>query len=373
MSRIIFVSVAILVLIFMNTYAYQRFIARLELLNIYKRLLKWLMILMTLCEIGYTLMLQSDTLNLTLYTLFSSFVGVSFMLFCVALIYDIFHTPLHKIPFDASRRLMLKMLLDVVMLGLAFSYILRGFINGKKAPVLNEVEIFIEGLSKEFVMVQISDVHVGKTLGKDFLAGVVDEINKNDADLVVITGDLADVKASQAGGMLESLSQINARFGTYFVPGNHEYFYGVKDMMEYLEYLGVNVLFNRSMLIDDSFYLAGVGDLAGRRFKMFEPDLKKALAQTKDSLPTILLSHQPKIAKELKNERVDLVVSGHTHGGQIFPFGLLVLLDQPYLSGLYQHSPKTQIFVSNGVGYWGPPVRVLAQSEIVKIRLKPKP
>jgi len=97
--------------------------------------------------------------------------------------------------------------------------------------------------------------------------------------------------------------------------------------------------------------------------------LKKALLHVEPELPTVLLSHQPKITKELKGEKIDLILSGHTHGGQIFPFGLLVLLDQPYLSGLYKHSEKTQIFVSSGAGYWGPPIRVLAPSEIVKIRL----
>ena len=102
---------------------------------------------------------------------------------------------------------------------------------------------------------------------------------------------------------------------------------------------------------------------------LLEPDLKKALLHVKTDLPTVLLAHQPKIMNELKDEKIDLVISGHTHGGQIFPFGLLVLLDQPYLSGLYQHSKDTQIFVSNGAGYWGPPIRVLAPSEIVKIRL----
>ena len=147
--------------------------------------------------------------------------------------------------------------------------------------------------------------------------------------------------------------------------------YGVEDICEHLRSLHVRVLENESVVIDKVINLAGITDLIGRRFAILEPDLPKALLQTDSNLPTVLLAHQPKITKELKNEKIDLILSGHTHGGQIFPFGLLVLLDQPYLSGLYQHSENTQIFVSNGAGYWGPPIRVLAPSEIVKIRLSP--
>jgi hypothetical protein len=160
--------------------------------------------------------------------------------------------------------------------------------------------------------------------------------------------------------------------GVYYVPGNHEYFYGVHKIMEYVRTLGVHVLSNRSIVINHTINLAGVMDMSGKRFDFEPPDLKRALLHVKPELPTILLSHQPKIVKEMTDEKIDLILSGHTHGGQIFPFGLLVLLDQPYLSGLYQHSKHTQVFVSNGAGFWGPAVRIMAPSEIVKINLKVK-
>lgn len=372
MFRISFALAAIAVLSLINFYTYQRFFKRLELFKKFQTPLKWLMIAMTLCEVFYFLVLRLDNLDPLLYMLFSAMIGISFMLFCVAIIYDLLHIPYAKIPYEHSRRLFLKTVLDVSMLIVAFSYMAKGFFNGTKPPIIKEVDIFIEGLSQELSIVQISDVHIGKTLGKDFMDEIVRQVNRLDADIVVITGDLVDMPVEQIGDKLDALRDIQSSVGVFFVPGNHEYFYGVHTIMEYLEFLGVRVLCNSSVNIGNVLNLAGVSDMMGKRFDFLPPDVTSALLHVKPELPTILLSHQPKIVKELKNEKIDLILSGHTHGGQIFPFGLLVLFDQPYLSGLYQHSSKTQVFVSNGAGYWGPAVRVMAPSEIVKISLKAK-
>lgn len=305
------------------------------------------------------------------YYVFSSLVGISFMLFCISIVYDLFHLPIKKIPFDASRRLALKTFLDITMLVLACSYMLKGFFNGFKPPVVNEIYIKIKGLKEDLSIVQISDVHIGKSLGYEFMQDIVKQINELNPDLVVITGDLVDLKVKDIGYKLDSLKKIESRYGVYFVSGNHEYFHGIKEISEFLKTLGVNVLQNESVVIDGRINLAGINDLMGERMGILKPDIKKTLISVNQSLPTVLLSHQPKIVKKLKNEKIDLILSGHTHGGQIFPFGLLVLLDQPYLKGLYQHSKDTQVFVSSGTGYWGPPIRILAQSEIVKVHLKP--
>lgn len=330
------------------------------------------MVLMTLCEIFYFLVLRLDYLDPKLYALFSSMIGVSFMLFCVALIYDLVHIPYSKIPYEHSRRMFIKTVFDITMLVLALSYMLKGFLNGMKPPQIHEVDVFIEGLSQEVSIVQISDVHIGKTLGKSFMDDIVARVNRLDADLVVITGDLIDMPVDQIGDKLDALRNIQSSAGVFFVPGNHEYFYGVEEIMGYLDFLGVHVLANKALNIGNVINLAGVTDMIGKRFDVLPPDLPKALLHVRPELPTILLSHQPKIVREIKDEKIDLILSGHTHGGQIFPFGLLVLLDQPYLSGLYQHNARTQVFVSNGAGYWGPAVRVMAPSEIVKINLKAK-
>ncbi len=372
MFRLSFAFAAIAVLSLINFYSYKRFLKRLDLFFKIQGVIKWAMIVITLCEICYFLVLRLDNLDPILYTLFSAMIGVSFMLFCVALLYDLFHIPYAKIPHDYSRRLFIKMVFDVTMLILALSYITKGFLNGMKAPRIKEVDVFIDGLESELSIVQITDVHIGKTLGKSFMDDVVKQVNALDADMVVITGDLIDMPVNQIGDKLDSLRTIQSRLGVYYVPGNHEYFYGVHKIMEHVHTLGVHILSNRSMVINHTINLAGVMDMSGKRFDFEPPDLKRALLHVKPELPTILLSHQPKIVKEMSGEKIDLILSGHTHGGQIFPFGLLVLLDQPYLSGLYQHSKHTQVFVSNGAGFWGPAVRIMAPSEIVKINLKVK-
>jgi hypothetical protein len=369
--RIIFAIVATLVLTGINVYAYRRFLSKLDFLKRYKTFVKWSMVLIVICEMLFFLTLRSGSMESTLFTIFSSLIGISFMLFCISLVYDLFHIPLSKVPFDKSRRLMLKTILDVTMLILAFSYMIKGFYNGFKKPVIKEVEIKIKGLKKELNLVQISDVHIGKSLGKEFMDLIVKDINTLDADIVVITGDLVDLHVDEIEDKLDSLKEIKSRYGVYFVSGNHEYFHGVEAICEHLKSLHVKVLTNESLVINNQINLVGITDLMGRRMGILEPDLQKALLHVDTDLPTILLAHQPKITKELKDEKIDLILSGHTHAGQIFPFGLLVLLDQPYLSGLYQHSKKTQIFVSSGTGYWGPPIRVMAPSEIVNMRLTP--
>ncbi|MDD2384173.1 MAG: metallophosphoesterase [Sulfurospirillaceae bacterium] len=372
MFRLSFALVAVIVLSLINTYSYIRFLKRLDIFVRYRKFLKWLMVFISLCEIGYFLVLRLDYLNTSLYSLFSALIGVSFMLFCISILYDLVHIPYSRIPFEHSRRMMIKTVLDITMLVFAFSYILKGFYDGAKAPRHKEVDVFIKGLSRELRIVQISDVHLGKTLGKDFLDALIVRVNKMDADIVVITGDLVDMPVANIGDTLDGLRDLQSRFGVFFVPGNHEYFYGVTAIMERLEDLGVNILLNRSMVIDDTINLVGLADMMGKRFDFLPPDLPKAFLHVTPELPTILLSHQPKIVKELTTEKIDLILSGHTHGGQIFPFGLLVLLDQPYLSGLYHHSAQTQVFVTNGAGYWGPAIRVNAPSEIVTINLKAK-
>jgi len=160
---------------------------------------------------------------------------------------------------------MLKTILDVTMLVLAFSYVIKGFFNGFKKPIIKEVEIKIKGLKKELSIVQISDVHIGRSLGKKFFDDIVEQINTLNADIVVITGDLVDLHVDDIGDKLDSIKDIKSRHGTYFVSRNHEYFHGVEAICKYLESLHVKVLTNKSIVINNQINLAGITDLMGRQ------------------------------------------------------------------------------------------------------------
>jgi predicted MPP superfamily phosphohydrolase len=154
------------------------------------------------------------------------------------------------------------------------------------------------------------------------------------------------------------------------VAGNHEYFHGIESVLSSIRTYGVIPLANSAVRIgseESYFNLVGLNDIAGLRFDLLPPDADAAYQGVDQSRPTIVLSHQPKSISLVADKRCDLMLSGHTHGGQIFPFGLLVKMAQPYIAGLHEFQQGKQIFVSRGTGYWGPPLRVLAPSEISRI------
>ena len=181
-----------------------------------------------------------------------------------------------------------------------------------------------------------------------------------------------DTKLAFAKAALDELKNLNSKFGTYFIVGNHEYFHGVKPIIDYVNSLGIKTLENENVYIgpkDNGFYLCGVYDRFGNRYGAYKPDINKALENT-NTHPTVLLAHQPKFIEEIENTvGIDLILCGHTHGGQIFPFNFLVKLQQPYVRGLNTHNEFTQVYVNKGTGFWGPPMRLGASSEITFLKL----
>jgi uncharacterized protein len=224
-------------------------------------------------------------------------------------------------------------------------------------------------------IVQITDLHVGGTIGRSFVEHVVRASNALAPDLVAITGDLVDGTVERLRDTVAPLGELRARHGVFFVTGNHEYYSGVGPWAAELGRLGIRVLRNERVTIgggDDAFDLAGVDDWSsGRRQGQGQgagPDLRKALAGRDPARAVVLLAHQPKAVLEAAEHGVDLQLSGHTHGGQIWPFGLLVMLQQPYVAGLHRHG-DTFIYVSSGTGYWGPPMRLGTRAELTRITL----
>lgn len=191
--------------------------------------------------------------------------------------------------------------------------------------------------------------------------------------MVVITGDLVDTKLEFAKPALDELRNIKTLYGTYFIVGNHEYFHGVAPIISYVNSLGIKTLENETVYIgekDFGFNLAGVYDRFGFKYGSYIPDIDETLKNC-DNSPIVLLAHQPKYLKDLVDTKnIDLVLCGHTHGGQIFPFNFLVKLEQPYVKGLHQHNETTQVYVNKGTGFWGPPMRLGASSEISILNLK---
>jgi len=222
----------------------------------------------------------------------------------------------------------------------------------------------LDGLS----IAQLSDVHIGASLGERFLRGVVEKTNALRPDVIVITGDLVDGSVAQLERHVAPLAHLRARYGVYFVTGNHEFYSGADAWCAHLDRLQMTVLRNRFVWVGDPaggarIQLAGIDDytrtggteVAARLGSRLDPDLE-----------TVLLAHQPRSVDDARALGAGLQLAGHTHGGQIYPFTEIVRLTTPYVAGLYRHDPLTQIYVSRGTGFWGPPMRLLAPAEITR-------
>ena len=365
MSKIFFVVSGVLIIAFINYYGYRRFLSQTSFLQ-HLKWLKYAIILLFMLELIFLFGFRYLNLDGYMYQFLASLLGVSFIIFAIALVYDIVHLPLKKF---GKNGVLVKLFFDFAMLIVLISCITLALKNGLMPPVVTQVDINL-GLKKPLTLVQLSDVHIGQGLKGEFLNRVVRQVNELNPDIVVITGDFVDDKLENIKDDLSEILNLKSKYGIYYVSGNHEFIHGVEQINDYLQTLGIVVLDNKNIKVD-GINLVGVNDLSAVRFGGEIADLNIALEGIDKNLPTILLAHQPKFATLVEERHeIDLILSGHTHGGQIFPFGLLVLLDQPYLYGLYEHLGKTQIYVSSGTGYWGPPLRLFSHSEIVKFNLR---
>lgn len=241
-------------------------------------------------------------------------------------------------------------------------------------PEVTELSIPLARLPKSldgFTIVQLSDVHVGPYIGRNFVDELVRRTNALRPDLVVITGDLVDAGVDTIGDAVGGFGGLRARHGTCFVTGNHEYHSDDVAWCRFLERLGFTVLRNRRVEIGDAggrFDLIGVDDYRRPRPGEQRYDLDAALAGRNRDRAAVLLAHKPENFRTAAARGVDLQLSGHTHGGQVFPMTSLINLRWEYVRGLYAHD-ASHIYVSRGCGFWGPPVRVGSPPEIVRIAL----
>ncbi|WP_432824886.1 metallophosphoesterase [Dactylosporangium sp. CA-092794] len=262
----------------------------------------------------------------------------------------------------------------VVALGLG----IWGYREAMRIPRVRRVEVRIPRLGAGLDglrVVLLTDTHYGPIDRAAWSRGVTEVVNRLDADIVAHTGDIADGTVAQRTGQAAPLADVRARLARVYVTGNHEYFGEADGWLGHMRTLGWEPLHNRHLVVErggDRLVVAGVDDrtAAGSGLEGHRADHALALDGADPQLPVLLLAHQPKQIDAAVTHGVDLQLSGHTHGGQIWPFHYLVRVDQPVVQGLTRHGARTQLFTSRGTGFWGPPFRVFAPSEITELTLR---
>lgn len=263
---------------------------------------------------------------------------------------------------------------NIVAIILSVLISLYALYEGVRLPRIKEVEIYSPKVDKEFRVALLTDLHFVSSTKVDRVKSIVTRVNSLDADVVVLGGDLVDDIPADLIGQIEELKNFESTYGTYIVHGNHEVYRGLGPWTLKFRNLGGNVKFlaNETINLPNNITLVGIYDKAAYgNFPPMVPDFSKLLSSVSKANYRILLSHSPHIIDDLTIGDFDLQLSGHTHGGQIFPFHLLAKLDNGYISGLYDVN-ETKLYISRGAGLWGPPLRLFAPSEITLIRIKPE-
>jgi uncharacterized protein len=394
LSFAIFIAVSVAILGGMHGYLWVRLVRDPALPEPWRRLATLALVLLAVgVPLGMlALRLAPKPLAQLIPVVAFTWLGLAFLLFSAVLILDAVRLAANAAswladwiraqpepPADPDRRLFVARVVAGTATLATAGASAYAFRSARGPAEVTEVPVKLERLPKALsglTIAQITDLHVGPTIGEREVRRVVEQVNALRADVVAVTGDLVDGSVAQLGRAVSHLGGLQARHGVYFVTGNHEYYSGVVEWLAELRRLGLRVLRNERVAIGDagaSLDLAGVNDYgAGGLGNGHGHDLPAALAGRDPDRSLVLLAHQPRGVADAVRSGVELQISGHTHGGQIFPFNLVVGAVFPYLKGLYPHDEGDrhgQIFVSRGTGYWGPPLRLGSPPEIAKIVL----
>jgi predicted MPP superfamily phosphohydrolase len=263
-----------------------------------------------------------------------------------------------------------------LVLAIATAATLVGLLNARRRARVVNVDVPLRDLPEAlqgFTIAQISDVHVGPTIKRGYVDAIVNAVNGLNADVIALTGDFVDGSVRDLSVHTEPFSRLVAKHGAYFVTGNHEYYSGEAAWTAEFKRLGLRVLMNEHVVLThqgERVVLAGVADFSAHHFDPGQrSDPKRAIQDAPaDAGARILLAHQPRSAEAASAAGFDLQLSGHTHGGQFWPWNLFVRLQQPFTAGLHRLN-DLWVYISRGTGYWGPPKRLGAPSEITRLRL----
>lgn len=315
--------------------------------------------------------------NNILYTLF----GFVFLLFCVLLIRDFFWIFAHKIGSLLGKASFLDPMnprlinwanIGTVLFCLVITF--YGLYEGYKTPQIKEVKIYSNKISRLVDIVVLNDLHANRTTSEKRLKRLAAQIKGLRPEIVVMPGDIIDDRADTMNEQIEILKNIKGKYGTFISLGNHEFYSGLNSWIPKFNEMGFQLLYNTGEYIPElNIYVGGIPDYNSvkRAPRELKVDMYRLLKDRKEDSYKILLSHSPSFADNMYKNAVDLIVSGHTHGGQIYPFHHLVKYANHYISGLYKVKDM-DLYVSNGYGTWGPMLRLFAPAELTLIRLMPQ-
>ena len=305
--------------------------------------------------------------------------GICSILFFMFIIMDFVSMSSKIIPvksnFDPNRKAFLGLSFKTILAGFGGIFSFYGILNGLRNPVIITQKIEYKNLPnglKNFKIAHITDLHVGSQIKAEMVNSVVEKINAINPDIVVFTGDAADGSVENYGKEMEPLKGIKSKYGNYFVTGNHEYYSDLKGWLNKISEVGFTILINESKKIyvnESRLVVTGIPDRsAGNYLKSHKTDMVKSLNGIDHADFKILLAHQPKDIEHAVKHDYDLQLSGHTHGGQYYPFSFLVQLAHPFLKGLHRRG-NTHIYINQGTGFWGPSIRIGTVPEITEIIL----
>ncbi|MGH2268065.1 metallophosphoesterase [Campylobacter taeniopygiae] len=368
----LFLSFIILVIFgLVNLYVYKRLIKKFLLFKYFQKIFALAFFVLFLAQVIFLILRRDDYLNDTWYEILSMTYAPSYCLFFVTLVLDFFRLFLILLGRAYKKiNIFIRLIFEIIVICISVFLIYMGICNALRIPEINTLNLKISGLKKDLKIAVLTDMHLGKNLHEKFLDQVINKVNLQKPDMIFIIGDLIDANSKDLEPYISKLNNFKSTYGTFYTVGNHEYYHGINHVLDLLKtHTKMKILLNQN---EDLGFInvAGLADLAGISKGLYAPNLARIKADLNTSKPSILLTHQPKAALLYDLSAFDLILSGHTHGGQIFPFMFLIKLQQGFVYGLYNLSAKTKLYVSSGAGFWGPSLRVFAPSEIIILNLK---